>query len=117
MKKLVLLPLFALLSAASATFAAPPASCPPGDICTDCICCEIKCAEGETLAAAQKRVMAYELARLVNRYVADTAIRGQLLRTLTSAPLRALDFVAQAKSTFNESDRACFQRISDHFKC
>ncbi len=117
MKKIILLPLLALLGAASASFATPPASCPPGDPCTECICCEIKPADGESVAAAQKRVMAYELARLVTRYVGDVSLRGELLRTVKSDPERALDFVARAKATFSETDRACFKRISEHFKC
>lgn len=117
MKKKFLLPLIVLLGATSAAFATPPAACLPDGDCTDCTCCDIKCADGESVAAAQKRVMAAELTRLVTRYVTETAIRGELVRTLETDPQRALDFVARSKARLSEADRACFQRVSDHFKC
>jgi hypothetical protein len=117
MKKIALLTLAAVLGSFSSALASSPASCAPGGACDACMCCEITCAEGESVAAAQKRVMAAELARLVARYVADASIRSELLRTVKSHPERALDFVALAKAEFSETDRACFQRVSEHFKC
>ena len=81
------------------------------------MCCEIKCAEGESVAAAQQRVMAAELVRLVAHYVSDASLRSELLRTLKDDPQRALDSVALANAAFSESDRACFTRVSEYFKC
>jgi hypothetical protein len=115
--KIALLTLAAVLGSFCSVLASSPSSCPPGGTCASCVCGEIKSAEGETVAAAQKRVMATELTRLVARYVADAAIRSELLRTLKSDPARALDFVALAKAAFSETDRACFKRVSEHFNC
>ena len=117
MKKIALLTLAAVLGSFSSALASSPSSCPPGGACAACMCGEINCAEGESVAAAQKRVMAAELTRLVARYVSDASIRSELLRTLKSDPERALDFVALAKAAFSETDRACFKRVSEHFKC
>ena len=117
MKKIALLTLAAVLGRFSSALAASPASTPPGDACTAGMGGEIKCAEGESVAAAQKRVMAAELTRLVARYVSDASIRRELLRTLNSDPARALDFVALAQAAFSATDRACFKRVSEHFKC
>lgn len=117
MKKIALLTLVAALGSFSSARASSPSSFPPSSACAAGLCCEIKCAEGESVATAQKRVMAAELTRLVARYVADASIRSELLRTLKNDPERALDFVALAKAAFSETDRACFQRISEHFKC
>ena len=115
MKKIALLTLAAILGSFSSALAS---SRPTGGACAACMCCEIKCAEGESVAAAQKRVMAAELTRLVARYVSDASIRRHLVRTLQSDPARALDFVALAKTAFSETDRACFKRVSDHYlKC
>jgi hypothetical protein len=119
MKKIALfsLTLAAVLGSFSFALASSPAACAPGGACVPCICCEIKCAEGESVATAQKRVMLSELTRLVARYVSDASIRSELLRTLKSNPERALDFVALAKAEFSETDRGCFKRVSEHFKC
>ena len=117
MKKIALLTLAAVLGSFSAAFASSPSSCPPAGGCAECRCNEINCADGESVAAAQQRVRAAELARLVARYVSDTSIRSHLLRTLKSDPERALDFVALAKAAFSETDRACFKRVSEQFKC
>jgi hypothetical protein len=118
MKKIALLTLAAVLGNFSSARASSPSLCPPaGACCPACQCDEIKCAEGETVAIAQKRVMAAELARLVARYVSHPSIRNHLLRTLKSDPERALDFVALAKAAFSETDRACFKRVSEQFKC
>jgi hypothetical protein len=117
MKNIALLTLAAVLGSSSSALASSCSPCPPEGACSASACCEIKCAEGESVAAAQKRVMAAELARLVARYVSDASIRGELLRTLKRDPERALDFVALAKAAFSEADRACFKRVSDHFKC
>jgi hypothetical protein len=117
MKKITLLALAAVLGSFSSALAASRASCAPDGACAACGCGEIKCAEGESVAAAEKRVMAAELARLVVRYVSDASIRSHLLRTLKSDPERALDFVALAQAAFSETDRACFKRVSEQFKC
>jgi hypothetical protein len=117
MKKIALLTLAAVLGSFSSALASSPSSCSPAGGCAACLCCEIKCAEGESVAAAQKRVMAAELARLVERFVPDTSIRSELLRTLKDDPQHALDSVALAKAAFSESDRACFKRVSEYFKC
>lgn len=117
MKKIALLTLAAVLGGVSSALASSPSSGPPGGASAACLCGEIKCAEGESVAAAQKRVMAAELARLVARYVSDISIRSHLLRTLKSDPARALDFVALAKAAFSETDRACFKRVSGKIKC
>jgi hypothetical protein len=117
MKKIALLTFAAVLGGVSSAFASSPASCAPDGACAPCQCCEMKCAEGESVAAAQKRVMAADLTRLVARYVPDASIRGHLVRTLQSDPRRALDFVALAQANFSEADRACFKRVLGHFKC
>lgn len=119
MKKIALftLTLAAVLGSFSSALASSPSSCSPDSACAAGMCGEIKCAEGESIAAAQKRVVTAELARLVVRYVSDASIRSELLRTVKSDPERALDFVALAKGAFSETDRAAFKRVSEHFKC
>ena len=117
MKKIALLTLAAVLGSFSSALASSPPSGQPDGACVACVCCEIKCAEGESVAAAEKRVLAAELARLVARYVSDASIRSHLLSTLKSHPERALEFVALAKAEFSETDRACFKRVSEQFKC
>lgn len=118
MKKIALLTLIVVLGGTPSAFAASPSSCPLDDDCAGCMCDKIECAEGESLVAARKRIMAAELARLVTRYVSHSAIRHHLLLTLKTDPARALDFVALAKAAFSDADRACFKRVSAHFlKC
>ena len=119
MKKIALLTLAAVLGSFSSALASSPSSCSSDGACAASTGCEIKCAEGESIAAAQQGVMAAELTRLVERYVSDASLRSELLRTLKSDPERALDFVALAKATFSETDRASFKRVSEHFvgKC
>lgn len=117
MKKIVLLTLAAALGNFSSVFASSPSSGSPGSPSAASTCCEIKCAEGESLAAAEQRVMTAELKRLVERYISDAAVRSELLRTLKSDPERALDFVALANAAFSEADGACFKRVSEYFKC
>ncbi|HEX2852614.1 MAG TPA: hypothetical protein VHO24_05195 [Opitutaceae bacterium] len=104
-------------SAALASSPSSSSSCAPDGACAAPQCCEITCAGGESVAAAEKRVITAELSRLVSRYVADASLRTELLRTLKSDPERALEFVALAKARFSEADRAAFKRVSDHFKC
>lgn len=116
MKKIVLLTLLAVLGSFSSALASSPSSGSTGGAC-DASCCQTKCADGESVAAAQQRVAFAELSRLVERYVSDASLRSELLRTLKSDPERALDFVALQKAAFSETDRVAFQRVSDHFKC
>src|SRR5687768_7783228 len=64
MKKIALLTLAAVLGSFSSAFASSPSSCVPcsqDGACAVSTCCEIKCAEGESVAAARERVMATEL--------------------------------------------------------
>lgn len=119
MKKIALLTLTlaAVLGSFSFALASSPASGSPDGASAPALCCEIKCAEGESVAAAEKRIMAAELTRLVERYVLDASLRTELIRTLKSNPERALDFVALAKAKFSESDHAAFKRVSSHFRC
>jgi hypothetical protein len=119
MKKIALLTLAAVLGSFSSALASAPSPCSPGGACAPSTCGEIKCAEGESVAAAQKRVMTAELTRLVARYVSDASLRSELLLTLKSDPKRALDFVALVKAEFSETDLAAFKRVSEHFvgKC
>lgn len=117
MKKIALLTLAAVLGSFSSALASSPSTCSPGDGCASYLCCEIKCADGEIFAAAQKRFMAAELAGLVERFVPDASIRSELLLTLKDDPQRALDSVALAKAAFSESDRASFKRVSEYFMC
>lgn len=117
MKIIALLTLTAVLGSSSFALASPPPSCPPGGGCDSCSCGNVTRAEGESAADAQKRVVTAELTRLVTHYVFDASIRSELLRTLKSDPERALDFLALAQAAFSDTDRACFKRISDHFRC
>jgi hypothetical protein len=119
MKKIALftLTLAAAFGGVSSALAASNEACPPSGACDATLCCEIKCAEGESVAAAQKRVVFAELALLVTRYVSDASLRSELLRTLKTDPERALDFVALKKAAFSETDHATFKRVSGHFKC
>ena len=120
MKKIALftLPLAAVLGSFSSALASSPSSWSPAGARAPGTGGEIKCAEGESVAALQKRAMTAELAYLVARYVSDASLRSELLRTLKSDPARALDSVALAQATFSETDRAAFKRVSEHFnKC
>ena len=76
MKKIALLTLAAVLGSFSSALASSPSSGSPAGACAASMCCEIKSAEGESVAAAQKRVMLAELTGLVARYVSDASIRS-----------------------------------------
>jgi hypothetical protein len=124
MKKIALLTLAAVIGSLSIALASSPASCPSDGACAASTCCEVQCAAGETVAAAQERVMAAELTRLVARYVSDPAIRSELPRALKNDPER--DFAAVAKvfnelrrhlAAFSETDRASFKRLTGYFIC